>query len=84
MATEQRPYPSKQGVMRALEAFNHGNGTMTVHIREQAHIDWLRSRGVETALGFGDVLLQTDDRQKVYPTLTEAMQPTIARYLDTL
>jgi hypothetical protein len=72
--------------MTALEAFNHGNGTITVFIREQAHIDWLRSRGVLADLALGDVLLASEDRRKVYPSLTEAIQDSgaIARYLETM
>lgn len=70
--------------MQTLEAFNHGDGTLTVFIREQAHIDWLAARGVSVPLSIGDVLLSESDRRKVYPTLTEAMQPAVARYLNTL
>ena len=57
---------------------------MTVFIREQEHISWLRNKGVKGNLCIGDVLLTGDDRRAVYPTLSEAMQPAIARYLNTL
>lgn len=67
-----------------LEAFNHGNSTLTVFIREQRHIDWLRARGVTAELYIGDVLLHSEDRRKVYPTLSEAMIPAVSRYLETL
>jgi hypothetical protein len=60
--------------MQTLEAFNHGNGTITVFIREQEHISWLRNRGVKENLHIGDVLLSGEDRRKVYPTLSEAIE----------
>ena len=72
--------------MTTLEAFNHGNGTMTVFIRCQEHIEWLRVRGVQAPLAVGDVLLQSEDRRKVYPTISEAMEDSgaVARYLGVL
>lgn len=70
--------------MKTLEAFNHGNGTLTVFIREQEHISYLRNKGVKENLRIGDILLTGEDRKAVYPTLTEAMQPAVARYLNTL
>jgi hypothetical protein len=70
--------------MKTLEAFNHGNGTLTVFITEQAHIEWLKSKGITTNLFIGNVLLHSEDRSKVYPTLTEAMSPAIARYIEIM
>jgi hypothetical protein len=72
--------------METLQAFNHGDGTMTVFIRCQEHIDWLRVKGVRAPLAIGDVLLQSEDRRKVYPTMSEAMEDSgaVARYLDVL
>ncbi len=72
--------------MGILEAFNHGNGTLTVFVRCQEHIDWLRAKGVRAPLAIGDVLLQSEDRRTVYPTISEAMEDSgaIARYLCVL
>ena len=72
--------------MKTLEAFNHGNGTITVFIREQEHISWLRNKGVKENLQIGDVLLTGEDRRRIYPTLSEAIEDSgaIARYLNTL
>jgi hypothetical protein len=72
--------------MKVLEAFNHGNGTLTIFIRCQEHIDWLRAIGVQAPLTIGDVLLQSQDRRKVFPTLSEAIEDSgaVARYLRVL
>ncbi len=69
--------------MQTLEALNHGDGTITVFVRCQEHIDWLRSRGVSCER-LGNLIVAGADRVRIYPTLSEAMSPAIARYLDTL
>ncbi len=69
--------------MNPIQAFNHGDRTMTIVVTEQAQVDWLRLMGVaEEFLKTGEHHLPSEERRKLYPTLSEAIGPTLARLLD--
>lgn len=69
--------------MNPIQAFNHSDGTMTIVVTEHAQINWLRFMGVsEEFLKTGEHHLPSEERRKVYPTLSEAIEPTLTRLLD--
>lgn len=72
-----------QNPMPPIQAMNHGDATMTIVITDQAQIEWLRSMGLsQEFLTIGEHHLPPEERQKLYPTLSEAIEPTLARLLD--
>lgn len=69
--------------MTPIEAVNHGDGSMTIVITEQAQIDWLRSMQLSEAfLTLGKHHVPSEECRKLYPTLCERLEPTLARFLD--
>lgn len=71
--------------MTPIEALTHGDGTITITITAPEQLDWLRSAGLaDQFLTLGTHRLPVEERKKIYPTLTEVIQPILARYLSAL
>jgi hypothetical protein len=68
--------------MNPITAYTHRDGTMTITITETSQIDWLRSMGVSNKfLSLGTHHLPSVERSRLYPTLSEAIEPALSRYL---
>jgi hypothetical protein len=68
-----------------IQATNHGDGTMTIVVTDPRQVEWLRSMGLpEQFLAIGEHHLPSNERRKLYPTLSEAIEPALARALDEL
>jgi hypothetical protein len=75
--------PQEQTPMPPIQAMNHGDSTMTIVVTEQSQIEWLRRMGLsQKFLAIGEHHLPPEERRKLYPTLSEALEPTLARLLD--
>jgi hypothetical protein len=79
--TRQEPQPERP--VPPIQAMNHGDGTMTIVVTDPAQIEWLRAMGLPAEfLAIGEHHLPSEERRKLYPTLSEAIEPTLARLLD--
>jgi hypothetical protein len=75
--------PQGNKSMPPIQAMNHGDTTMTIVVTDEAQIEWLRSMGLaQEFLRIGEHHLPSEERRKLYPTLSEAIEPTLARLLD--
>lgn len=58
-----------------IQAMNHGDSTMTVVVTEQSQVEWLRQMGLSPQfLSIGEHHLPSEERRKLYPTLSEAIR----------
>jgi len=75
--------PHEQTSMPQIQAVNHGDSTMTILVTEESEVEWLRTMGLsQEFLKIGEHHLPPEERRKLYPTLSEALEPTLARLLD--
>ena len=75
--------PQANHPMPPIQAMNHGDKTMTIVVTDPAQVEWLRSMGVsQEFLTIGEHHLPSEERRKLYPTLSEAIEPTLARLMD--
>lgn len=80
-ASPQVPQPHSP--MPAIRAMNHGDKTMTIVVTDQSQVEWLRHIGLSPQfLTIGEHHLPSEEGRKLYPTLSEAIEPTLARLLD--
>lgn len=70
-------------VMPPIQATNHGDKTMTIVVTDPRQVEWLRAMGLpQRFLTIGEHHLPSEERRRLRPTLSEAIEPTLARLLD--
>lgn len=70
--------------MTAIETLTHSDGTLTMTITQTAQLDWLRSAGLsEQFLTLGTHRVPVEERKKLFPMLSEVIEPILARLSET-